>query len=235
MKLTTLLALVIIQFFLATNAVPLFAQANSSTEAVMCVTNRTLLQHGGEWTLLESRMTMPGSITVFTNGTFRVNEGKTRHLEAGQILRADGLLLNPDGSIMPVFDHIVMSNGKVMVFKDGEGEGLTTPLTLPDGSIINPDGSYTRPSGRRSRLVDGQLLTLEGASMKRWDTITLRNGQVVVYKSGVLIPLKSPYEVMGMYDGSRVRGDGLVTSKDGATSHLTEGQTIIVEGARADW
>ena len=235
MKLTTLLALVIIPFFLATNAVPLFAQVNSSTEAITCRTNRTLLQRSGEWTLLESRMTMPGGITVFTNGTFRVNAGKTRRLETEQILRADGMLLNPDGSVMPVFDHIVMSNGKVMVFKDGEGEALTTPLTLPDGSIINPDGSYTRPSGRRSRLVDGQLLTLEGASMKRLDTITLRNGQVVVYKSGVLIPLKSPYDIMGMYDGTRVRGDGLVTSKDGTTSHLTEGQTITVEGVRADW
>ena len=213
MKPTTLRALVIVQFFLATNAVPLFAGPNSATEAVTCVTNRTLLQRGGEWTLLDSQMTMPGGITVFTNGTFQVNEGKTRRLEAGQILRADGILLNPDGSVMPVFDHIVMSNGKVMVFKDGEGEALAAPLTLPDGSIINPDGSYTRPSGRRSRLVDGQLLTLDGAAMKRWDTITLRNGQVVVYKSGVLIPPKSPYEIMGMYDGSRVRGDGLVTSK----------------------
>ena len=44
----------------------------------------------------------------------RSTNGKTRHLEAGQILRADGILLNPDGSVMPVFDHIAMSNGRVM-------------------------------------------------------------------------------------------------------------------------
>ena len=235
MKPMTLRVLVNVQFFLAANAVLLFAQANSSTEAVTCLTNRTLLQRRGEWTLLESQMTMPGGITVFTNGTFQVNEGKTRHLEAGQILRADGVLLNPDGSVMPVFDHIVMSNGRVMVFKDGEGEALTAALTLPNGSILNPDGSYSRPSGRRSRLVDGQLLTLEGASMRGLDTITLRNGKVVVYKSGALIPLPSPNVIMGMYDGSRVRGDGLITSRDGTTSQLTEGQTITVEGVRADW
>ena len=172
---------------------------------------------------------------MFTNGTFRVSQGKTRHLQEGQLLRPDGYLLNPDGSIMPVCDHIAMSGSKVVVFKDGEGEALTDTLVLPDGTGINPDGTYLRPNGRRSRLVDGQLLTLEGASIRRLDTITLRNGQVVVYKSGVLIPLKAPYEIMGMYDGTRVRGDGLVTSKEGTTSHLTEGQTITVEGVRADW
>jgi hypothetical protein len=234
MKSLTLRILVILQFFLAANAVLLFAQTNSSTEAVTCRTNRTLLRRGGEWTTLASRMTMAGGITVFTNGTFRVNEGKTRRLEAGQILRADGILLNPDGSVMPVFDHIGMSNGRVTVFKDGEGEGLTAALALPDGSTINPDGSYIRGT-RRSRLVDGQLLTLEGAAMAGLDTITLINGKVVVYKSGALIRLESPTQIMGLRDGSRVRADGLVTARDGTTFQLTEGQTITVEGLRANW
>src|ERR1017187_6120703 len=234
MKSATLRISVIIQFFLAANAVLLFAQANSFTDGVICRTNRTLLQSVGEWTILTSRMTMPGGIEVFTNGTFRVNEGKPRLLETGQILRADGTLLNPDGSVMPVFDHIAMSNGRMMVFKDGEGEGLTTALTLPDGSTINPDGSYVHGT-RRSRLVDGQLLTLEGASMGGLDTITLSNGKVVVYKSGALIRLESPVQIMGLCDGSRVRADGLVTARDGTTTRLTEGQTATVEGLRANW
>ena len=235
MKRTTLRALVIIQLFLSTNAVLLFAQANSFSEGAICRTNRTLLQHGSELTLLQDEMTIPDGIKVFTNGMFRVNEGKARNLEAGQILRADGILLNPDGSIMPVFDHIAMSKGVVMVFKDGAGERLTSTLTLPEGSIINPDGSFARPNGRHARLVDGQLITLEGAAMSTLDTITLRNGKVVVYKSGALIRLDSPVQIMGMYDGSRVRADGLITSPNGATSQLTEGQTITVEGVRPGW
>jgi hypothetical protein len=234
MKPTTLRVLVIIQFFLAANAVLLFAQANSSTEGVTGLTNRTLLQRSGEWTLLESQMTMPGGIKVFTNGTFRVNDGKARHLQEGQILRPDGNLLNPDGSIMPVFDHIAMSGATVMVFKDGEGEALTDTLVLPDGTGINPDGTYARP-GRSSRLVDGQLLTLEGVPMRGLDTISFRNAKVVVYKSGALIPLPSPNVIMGMYDGTRVRGDGFITFPDGTTAQMTEGQTITVEGVRADW
>jgi len=235
MKRTTLGSLVIVQFFLAANAGLLFAQSNSSTDGVICRTNRSLLQHGVKRTLLTAEMTMPGGIKVLTNGTFRVNEGKRRLLETGQILRADGTLLNPNGSIMPVFDHIAMSGATVVVFKDGEGEALTDTLVLPDGTGINPDGSYSRPGGRRSRLVDGQLLTLEGASMSGLDTITLRNGKVVVYKSGVLIPLPTPNVIMGMYDGTRVRADGFVTFPDGTTAQMAKGQTITVEGVRADW
>jgi len=235
MKRTLFAALVIILFVLAATPGLVCGQAISATDGVICRTNRSLQQRSGELTLLTAEMTMEGGIKVLTNGTFRVDEGKARRLKEGQILRSDGYLLNPDGSIMPVCDHIAMSAATVMVVKDGEGAALTAPLTLPDGSVINPDGTYTRPGGHYSRLVDGQLLTLEGASMSGLDTITLSNGKVVVYKSGAFIHLQSPVQIMGMYDGSRVRGDGLVTYKDGTTTQLTEGKTVTVEGVRAGW
>ena len=235
MKRTAFPVLVIILFVLTATPGLVCAQANSSTEGVICRINRSLLQRGGESTLLTAEMAMPGGIKVLTNGTFRVNEGKARRLKEGQILRADGYLLNPDGSIMPVCDHIAMSGATVMVFRDGEGEALAAPLTLPDGSIINPDGSYARPNGRYSRLVDGQLLTLEGVPIGGLDTIGFRNGKVVVYKSGALIPLQSPNVIMGMFDGTRVRGDGFITFRDGTTTQLAEEQTITVPGVRASW
>jgi Domain of unknown function (DUF6799) len=238
MKQVTLRGLVIIEAFLAANGGLLCARGNTPSEEVTCRTNTTLIERGGEWTPLESKLAMPGGVEVFTNGTFRVKEGTERQLKEGQILRADGYLLNPDGSTTPVFDHIVMKGARVMVFKDGKGAALSEPLTLPDGSVINPDGTYWHPAGsygRRSRLVDGQLLTLKGAPMQGLDTISFRNGRVVVYKSGALIPLQSPNLIIGMYDGTRVRGDGLVTFRDGRTTQMTEGQVITVPGVRAEW
>ena len=238
MKPTVLRALAICQFFVIGNGGPLFAQTNSSAEAVTCRTNTSLLQRGGELTPLTEELTMPGGIEVFTNGTFRVKEGKTRLLKEGEILRADGYLVKPDGAVMPVFDHIAMSKGRVMVFKDGEDEALSAPLTFPDGSVINPDGSYWRPAGsygRRSRLAEGRLLTLEGVSLGGLDTISLRNGKVVVHKSGTLIPLQSSNQTTAMSDGTRVRGDGLISYPGGATTQLVEGQTVAVPGRRADW
>jgi hypothetical protein len=210
-------------------------QAQAAPECVMSRTNATLLQRGDSWVPLTEELKMPGEIKVFTNASFQIKEGKARELKEGQILRADGTLFNPDGSVMPVFDHIEMNKGRVMVYKDGEGQALSAPLALPDRSIINPDGSYSRPGGRRSRLVDGQMLTLDGVSMPSMDTITLRNGQVVVYKSGALIQLQSPVQIMSMQDGTRVRGDGQVTALDGTVSQLIEGKTMTVEGARTGW
>ncbi len=179
-------------------------------------------------------MTLGSGIQVFTNATFKVNDGKVRNLEEGQTLRSDGYMLNSDGTLVPVTDHIVMSNGRVVVFKDGEGTPITEPLKLPDGSIINPDGTYSRDV-RSARLVDGQLLTLDGAPMARWDTITFNDNKVVVFKNGILIPLQSADVTMGMYDGTRVRGDGFLTFKDGTTGQMTNGQIMTVEGVRPNW
>jgi hypothetical protein len=135
---------------------------------------------------------------------------------------------------MPVCDHIAMIGATVTVFRDGEGEPITDTLVLPDGTCINRDGTYARRYGRSSRLVDGQLLTLQGAPMSGLDTISFRDGRVVVYKAGSLIPLQSPIVIMGMYDGTRVRGDGFITFRDGTTTQMTEGQIVTVPGVRAD-
>ena len=235
MKRTNLPTLVMTPFLLIAAGILFCAQALAAPEAVMCRTNCTLVQKGDDWLPLTEELKLPGDIKVFTNATFQIKEGKLRQLKEGQTLRADGTLFNPDGSVMPVFDHIEMSKGQVMVFKDGEGAVQSAALTLPDRSVINPDGSYSRPSGRRSRLVDGQMLTLDGVSMPSMDTITLRNGKVVVYKSGALIQLQSPVQIMSMQDGTRVRGDGQVTTRDGTVTQLIEGKTVTVEGARTSW
>jgi hypothetical protein len=145
MKKTTLQAFAIISLLLTTNALPLFAQGRSSPDGVVCITNTTLLQRGGELTVLTDSTDLSSKIKVFTNCTYKVNDGKERDLATGQTLRADGFLLNADGSIRPVTDHIEVNNGAVTVFKDGKGTRLSSTLTLSDGSTIDPDGSYTRP------------------------------------------------------------------------------------------
>jgi hypothetical protein len=213
----------------------LFAQANYSGDTVTCRTNQTQFQHGGQSVALTDTVTWPGGIAVSTNCTFRVGEGKDRPLQEGQILREDGFLLSPDGSIVPVRDHVAMSKGTVMLFRDGQGEPLRATLKLADGSAINPDGSYVRASGRRSRLADGQLLTMEGKAIRGLDTVSMHGGRVVVYKSGALIPLQSAVVIMGMSDGSRVRGDGQITAANGTISQLVEGQTITVPSLVVEW
>lgn len=211
------------------------AQALPPAEAVIGYTNRAFILHGNETTPLVAPLSLPRGITVFTNAAYQVKDGKLRHLKEGQILRADGFLLNPDGSTEPVRDHLVMKGAQVWVVKDGVAKALTRPLTLPDHTVIQPDGFYARPNGRFARLVDGQLLTLQGVPITGLDTITLRNGKTIVYKAGAVIPLKSPNEIIGMYDGARVSAQGLVTFPNGESLQLAEGQTIAVPGVRASF
>jgi hypothetical protein len=173
MKRTYLRGLVILQLVLAADLAMLCAQPKLGSSGVTGHTNRTLIEENGQWTVLEDEITMAGAIKVFTNGTFQVNEGKVRHLQERQILRPDGNELNPDGSIVPVVNHIAMIGAGVVVFKDGESEALKAPLVLPDDTVINPDGNNARPYGRRSRLMDGQQFTLAGAPIPGLDTISL--------------------------------------------------------------
>jgi Domain of unknown function (DUF6799) len=224
-----------VQFLMAGTSGLVFGQINYTGDTVTCLTNQTQLRHGTDTVVVSDTISLAEGITVSTNCTFKVNEGKERPLQEGQLLRADGFLLNADGSIMPVRDHVAMGKGTVKVCRDGVCEPLRATLTLGDGTAINPDGSYGRPSGRRSRLVDGQLVALDGTPLQGMDTISMHGGRVVVYKSGALIPLQSAVVIMGMSDGSRVRGDGQITAQNGTITQLAEGQTITVPGLLVNW
>jgi hypothetical protein len=224
--------LVIIPFSFAVGTGLLFGQADPM---VTYQTNTTLLHEAGGWVPLTHDLDLQRGITVFTNGTFRLNEGKPRKLKEGQILRADGFLLNPDGSTLPVIDHISM-HGSVRVFKDGEGTPLAGSITLSDGSVVESDGSYTRPNARRSRLRDGQLVALDGTPIDGIDTISYKNGQVAACKSGTMISLQpAPNIILGMFDGTRVSGDGAILAFDGSRRQLAEGEVLAVPGVRAEW
>jgi len=205
------------------------AQTDNSVDGVTVKGDNVYAMHGGQMELLTDNLKLPFDIEVNTNGYFKVGKGQERKLEEGQILRSDGWLLNRDGSAWPVFDYVALKDGKVVVVRDGQSETLTTPTMFPGNLKINPDGSCVYPDGSSARLVDGQMFRLDGTSIPAKDTVTLKDGQVVVQKSGKLIPL-GPSQIMGMNDGSRVRWDGTIVKPDGTTIQLQEGKTIFIDG-----
>ena len=185
---------------------------------------------GSDLELITNKLELPFDIVVTTNGNFTVGKGKERALSEGQILKSDGWLLSPDGSTEPVFDHVAMSGGKVVLVRDGDSQILTDPMTFPNGLNIGPDGNCAYPDGAHARLMEGQMFLLDGTSIVSKDTISMKAGKVVVQKEGKLIYL-SPVQIMGMNDGTSVRGDGLIQKRDGSQSWLVEGQTIVIPGA----
>jgi hypothetical protein len=221
---------IICAFLLTVVCVPsLRAQTGSSVDGVTVTNNEVFGLRDGTSEVLTDNLKLPFDIEVTTNGTFTVAHGKSRKLVEGQVLRSDGWLLNPDGSMQPIFDHVVMQKGHVIVVRDGEATTLTESMRFPNNLSIAPDGSCIYPNGGPSRLADGQLFHLDGTTIPAKDAVTLKNGQVMVQKDGTLIPL-SPGQTMGMNDGTRVRGDGLIQKHDGTTTQLREGQTIFIAG-----
>ena len=206
------------------------AQTNNPADGVTVKGEEVYCIRGEQLEVLTDNLKLSSDIEVNTNGYFKVGNGQERKLEEGQVLRRDGWLLNRDGSTWPVFDYVAMKEGKVIVVRDGRAETLTAPTTFPGNLKIAPDGSCVYPNGSSARLVDGQLFRLDGTSVPAKDTVTLKNGRVVVQKSGTLISL-TPSQIMGMNDGTRVRGDGSIMNRDGTITQLREGQTVLIEGA----
>ena len=183
----------------------------------------------GESLPMEKAVVLPDDIEVRTNGTFIVGGGKERKLKEGQVLNADGTLLSPDGRLTPVFDHLVMRRGRVVVYKDGEENRPTGVTVLGNGMQVMADGAVTSPTGTTSRLLDGQLMRLDGRAVPVADTITLNQGKVVVQKDGSMVQVRRDASIM-MNDGTKVFGNGTVVKKDGSQVTLEEGQIIKVQG-----
>lgn len=178
-----------------------------------------------------NEITLPESIKVMTNGVFTVKGGKNRNLKDGQILGADGNLTSPDGTVQPVADHVVMKGGRLMLVKDGESTPATGEIKLGDGSRVRADGTITGADGRLRRMLDGQISKFNGEVIASTDTITVKDGKVILQKDGGRITLKSGQTMM-MSDGTKVSSDGTLLKPDGSRSKVGEGEIVKLPGVQ---
>ncbi len=192
---------------------------------------KVMIPQDGKSVETTNDVTLPGEICVVTNGVFTVKKGKERQLQEGQTIDSSGMLTSPDGSVVPVIDHLVLKGGRVLLVKDGVGTPVSN-YTLPDGARVSGDGSIRGRDGRLSRLLDGQLLKLDGTAVATTDTISLKDGKVVLFKDGAAVELRKG-QVMAMSDGTRVTGDGIVTKPDGTKVTIKEGETLKISGVVA--
>jgi hypothetical protein len=211
---------------------PLQARAKSPIDGVTVKGGKPYSLQAGKLELVTNNFTLPFDVEINTNGTFKVGEkGQERTLREGQVIRSDGWLTSPDGAVEPVFDHLAVQGGKVLVVTDGESAPLAQPMTCTNGLQLSPGGGCTYPGGRQAHLLDGQLFRLDGTPVLAEDAATLVNGQVVVQRDGALIRL-APVQMMGMSDGTKVYGSGTIQKHDGTILKLEPGQTVLMEGIR---
>jgi hypothetical protein len=214
---------------LAAALLPAQEAGSAAVQRVTARQQQLLVSSGGAFTVTTNVVRLPFDIVVNTNLTYRVGEGRERPLQEGQVLDREGMILHPDGSTHPVFDHVTMSRNRILVMRDGEYTPLKGALTLGNGWVVTEDCYVKRPTGERIRLQDGQIFRLDGAVVAARDTITLRNGRVVVQKEGAAITVARGSLLM-MNEGTRVFGEGYLIRPDGTRVNLVEGQTLQVEG-----
>lgn len=205
------------------------AQEGGSVDRVTVKDSQLVAFQGAQTVPVIEKISLPNDITVFTNATYKVKEGRERTLAEGETLQRDGTLLKPDGSTSPVYDHLMVTRGRVMIMQDGEQSALAVEYTLGDGSRVAPDGTLIEKSGQRRRLLDGQILRFDGHSAPAKDTISLRDGKVSVQKDGSTFEVPKGRTLM-MNDGTKVFGEGYALKRDGSRVTLSEGQTVEVEG-----
>jgi hypothetical protein len=205
------------------------AAENQPVDRVFGREGRTWVMQGGVTNRLETEFVFAAQITVMTNATFKVNTGKARTFKEGQVLLADGLLLNKDGSVGPAADHAVLKNGRAVVVRDGEASPVQDRLALGDGSSVTADGYRLKPGGASTRLLDGQILGLDGRSMPAKDTVLFVGGSVRGQKDGALYEVPPGRSLM-MNDGTKVFGDGALVTRSGAKRQLAEGEVLLIDG-----
>ncbi len=206
-----------------------YAEQSGPIDGVTKIKGEVLVLKAGASSPLVDELTLPFGVVFSTNGTYQVEKGKAREVLEGQVVRSDGNLLNSDGSLLPVFNHLAMKRGKVVEVIDGQTTPLTAPRAMADGSTVYPNGMQALPGGRRVQLLDGQLLKPDGSWLPIKDTVSVKGGKVVVQKDGELFTLKS-FQIMGTSDGTKVQGDGTVTLTTGKVVRLVENQTILIDG-----
>lgn len=223
MKAIQRIAVLCVFFSLAASVV------GQNIDSVVSRGGKILIVAGGKEQPIPAPVMFAGNIVVNTNGAFKVAGGKERKLENGQAISSDGMLHLPNGVVSPVFDHYLMKAGRVHLVKDGEAPSpVNQNVTLPDGSVLSPDGMMRMGGGRTQRLLEGHTLRLDGNVIPAVDTITLKNGKVVVQKDGAQIPVTSS---ITMNDGTKVLANGTTISFDGKKiTKLKEGETITVPG-----
>ena len=174
---------------------------------------------------------LPGGVKVRTNGVFTVGAGKERQLLEGQRIDVTGMLASPDGTVVPVSDHLILRSGRLNLVKDGESKTTTSNYRLADGTSISPDGTVSGADRRIRRLLDGQVFKLDGSTLSAVDTVTRIKGEIVLQKDGGRVSL-SPTQKIMMSDGTRVSGDGTVTRPDGTKTVVKEGEVLRIEGVK---
>jgi len=154
-----------------------------------------------------------------------------------------------------VRDGFTLSNGQVMVTRDGVTQRVVQEFVLTDGTHLFPNGDIILYTGDRRHLKPNQLLTLDGmiqdtpvtaqgvapvyppgatkdpvVGVSSQDGITVSGADTLITRNGITEKVNKPFQLSG---GVVVNPDGSF-SKDGKSLILRENQVLGFDGILRD-
>lgn len=126
-------------------------------------------------------------------------------------------------------EHLMMTDGKVVVMKGSKTMDLDKTVTLEDGTKVTPDGTITLKDGKTMKMDKDDLIMMDGKMSKRTH-LMLKDGKMMVVKDGKASPMEKD---MTLENGTKVAKDGTVTMKDGKTTKVVETDMILLDGTMA--
>jgi hypothetical protein len=118
---------------------------------------RVMAFKDGAFIAVDSELQLADGSRVYADGTYVKKSGE-------RIRLLDGQLIKLDGSTLAATDTALLKGGKVVVQKDGSSITLrpTQSMMMSDGTKIMGDGTVINKDGSSSKLVEGEVLKLEG-------------------------------------------------------------------------
>jgi hypothetical protein len=206
------------------------AQAVATTGYVTRKAGLVYAVENGQSALLNRPLSLTPELTVLTNGVITIASDGEEELAEGRRVSLDGFWMGEDGTLLVFKPHYLFKERMLFFVESGVLTKVDQDVTLKNGAVLCTDATLLTPSGRLVRLDDGHMLTVNGDPIPGLDHVAIADGKLVLQKDGSIIPLPV-VSTIGMSDGTRVRGDGLITWPSGYEFMLSEGQRLTVEGA----
>jgi len=133
-----------------------------------------------------------------------------------------------------IAEKVQFQGGKVIVSPGARTLVAPEEVTLPFSIVVLTNGAFTVKGGNPRALQEGDSLAADGMLTKADGTITpvfdhvsRRSGRITVLKDG---QFTVPTETSKLADGTTIAPDGKITTPNGSSRFLLDGEIFKLEG-----
>ena len=124
---------------------------------------------------------------------------------------------------------VLVKNGNVYEVHNGAEMRMYNSMSMLDGSKVLPDGTILRLDGTKTRLQEGERISLNGVvnAVPKNEYVTTSNGRMAIVKDTIWIPMDRN---LMLENGNGVFTAGYIVTPNGKRVSFVEGDKISMEG-----